>query len=68
MFAAASKKAGRARIAYLKKGSIVSFPSNHILKVSDVQEKVEELQQDLFELQQDFTLAIEELAASQRVH
>ena len=65
VFAAASKKAGRARIGYLKRSSITSFPSDHVLKVSELQEEVEELQQDLSELQQDFTLAIEELAASQ---
>ena len=72
VFAAASKKAGRSRIGYLKRSSIIPFSSEHVLKVSELQEEVEELQeeveelqQDLSELQQDFTLAIEELAASQ---
>ena len=36
-----------------------------MLKVSELQEEVAELQQDLSELQHDFTLAIEELAATQ---
>ena len=62
VFAAASKKAGRARIGYLKRSSIIPFSSVLVLKVSELQEEVEELQQDLSEL---FTLAIEELAASQ---
>ena len=65
VFAAASKKAGRARLGYLKQSSIISFSSEHVIKVSELQEEVEELQQDLSELQHDFTLAIEELAASQ---
>ena len=69
MFAAASKKAGRARIGYLKRSSIISFSSEQVLKVQEeveeLQEEVEELQEDLSELQHDFTLAIEELAASQ---
>lgn len=72
VFTAACKKAGRARIGYLLRSSIIPFSSEHVLKVSELQEEVEEmqkeveeLQQDLSELQQDFTLAIEELAASQ---
>lgn len=65
VFAATSKKARRARIGYLTRSSIVPFSSEHVLKVSELQEEVEELQEDLSELQQDFTLAIEELAASQ---
>lgn len=72
VFAAASKKAGRARIRFLLRSSIVPFSCEHLLKVSELQEEVkelqeevEELQQDLSELQQDFSLAIEELAASQ---
>ena len=59
------KKAGRARLGYLKPSSIISFSSEHVIKVSELQEEVEELQQDLSELQHDFTLAIEELADSQ---
>lgn len=49
MFIAASKKAGRAQIGYLKRSSVVSFSSDHVLKVSELQEEVEELQQDLSE-------------------
>ena len=72
VFAATSKKAGRARISYLRRSSVIAFSSEQVLKVSELQEEVtelqeevEELQQDLSELQHDFTLAIEELAASQ---
>ena len=72
VFAAASKKAGRARMAYLKRSCIIPFSSEHVLKVSELQEEVEELQEQVEELQeqveelqQDFTLAIEELATSQ---
>ena len=65
VFAAASKKAGRARIMYLTRSSIISFSSDHVIKVSEPQEEIQDLEEDLSELQQDFTLAIEELAASQ---
>lgn len=65
VFAAVSKKAGRARLGYLKRSSVISFSSELVIKVSELQEKVEELNQDLCELQHDFTLAIEELATSQ---
>lgn len=65
VFAAASKKSGRAWMAYLSRSSILSFPSEHVVKVPELQEEIEELEEDLAELQQDFTLAIEELAATQ---
>ena len=64
-FAAASKKAGRARIMYLTRRPIISFSSDYVIKVSELQEEIQDLEEDLSELQQDFTLAIEELAASQ---
>ena len=50
---------------YLTRSSIISFSSDHVIKVSELQEEIQDLEEDLSELQQDFTLAIEELAASQ---
>ena len=65
VFAAASKKSGRARMVYLNQCSVLSFSSECVIKVSELQEEIEELEEDLAELQQDFTLAMEELAATQ---
>ena len=65
MFAATSKKSGRAQIVYLNHSSILSISSEHVIKVHELQEEIKELEEDLVELRQDFTLAIEELAATQ---
>ena len=65
MFAAASKKSGRARIVYLNRSSIISFSPDDVIKVSELQEEIEELEEDLAEFRHDFTLAMEELAVTQ---
>ena len=51
---------------YLNQSSVISFSPEHVIKVSELQEKIEWLEEDLAELEQDFTLAIEELAATQK--
>ena len=50
---------------YLNQSSIISFSPEHVIKVPELQEEIEELEEDLAELRQDFSLAIEELAATQ---
>ena len=71
VFGTVSKKSGRARMTYLARPSLVSFPSDCVIQVSKLQEENgvlqenDELREENDALNRDFTLAIEELSATQ---
>ena len=50
---------------YLNRSSIISFSSEHVIKVVELQEDITELEEDLAKLRQDFPQALKELAATQ---
>ena len=86
VFGTVSKKSGRARMTYLARPSLISFPSDCVIQVSKLQEENgvlqeengvlqeengvlqeenDELREENDALNRDFTLAIEELSATQ---